>query len=629
MVFTGWSLSSLLTLAGVAGALVVVFYVLKLRRRPVPVPFAQFWERVLRDKDATHLFSQLKRLLSLLLQLALLTLLLLALGDPRLSAAAREGRNVIVLVDTSASMQATDVAPSRLAAARARVATMIEGLNNADRMLIAKMDAVVSPLTTMTSDTAALRASLEQLEATDTRADLERALRFALDGLRDLPHPEIIVVGDGAYQPADELAQQVDLGTTPLSFVPVGTGKRNVAITQFSVRRYPLDKSRYEVMVEVTNTNEEPVDVELTLRGDGQVVDVTRLALGPKERLPRYYTDLAGADRKLEAQISLAGNASDDLPADDHAYALMPERRRARVLVVTAGNTYLEAALLLDEYLDVTIVEPDQYPPQGSFDVTILDGVAPALVARTGAALYLNPPAKGGPLPRGRELETGFVFDTWDRKSPLLRWMAMEDIQAAGAVTFEPQSGDRVVAANARGPVLVAGRRSGVPFVALGFDPKQSDFVLRVGWPLFILNAINTVVEEDTRYISSYRTGEVWRIPVPGNTDSATLVAPGGRAREVPVQDGRAVHFGMRAGFYELSTVANGERTVTQFAANLVDRAESQIAPVAKLDRGGKPAQQVSGFQAGVRRELWLSLLLAVGLVSLIEWFTYHRRITV
>src|SRR5512145_2167587 len=99
MVFTGWALSSLLTLAAVAGGLVVVFYILRLRRRPVPVPFARIWERILRDKEATHLFSQLKRLLSLLLQLLLLSLLLLALGEPRLTAAALEGRNIVVLVD--------------------------------------------------------------------------------------------------------------------------------------------------------------------------------------------------------------------------------------------------------------------------------------------------------------------------------------------------------------------------------------------------------------------------------------------------------------------------------------------------------------------------------------------------
>ena len=86
MQFTGLSPTLLLQIGAALGALVVVFYILKLRRRPIAVPFAHLWQQILRDKEATTLFSQLKRLLSLLLQLALLALLLLSLGDPRTGA---------------------------------------------------------------------------------------------------------------------------------------------------------------------------------------------------------------------------------------------------------------------------------------------------------------------------------------------------------------------------------------------------------------------------------------------------------------------------------------------------------------------------------------------------------------
>src|SRR3954466_12468087 len=114
MTFTGLPLQTLIQIGALAGAIIVTLYILKLRRRPVSVPFEKLWERILRDKEATSLFSQLKRLLSLLLQLALLALMLLALGDPRPAANVLEGRNIVVLVDASASMKATDVAPSRI-----------------------------------------------------------------------------------------------------------------------------------------------------------------------------------------------------------------------------------------------------------------------------------------------------------------------------------------------------------------------------------------------------------------------------------------------------------------------------------------------------------------------------------
>src|SRR5438093_5726201 len=114
MIFAGLPLAQLAAIFGVAAALVVVFYILKLRRRAVAIPFSPLWQRILRDKEATSLFSKLKRLLSLLVQLALLALLVLALGDPRAAATLVKGRTVVLLVDASASMQATDVAPSRI-----------------------------------------------------------------------------------------------------------------------------------------------------------------------------------------------------------------------------------------------------------------------------------------------------------------------------------------------------------------------------------------------------------------------------------------------------------------------------------------------------------------------------------
>jgi hypothetical protein len=211
----------------------------------------------------------------------------------------------------------------------------------------------------------------------------------------------------------------------------------------------------------------------------------------------------------------------------------------------------------------------------------------------------------------------------------VLRWMAMGDIQVAEGYTLAPEAGDRVIGASEQGPILVSGRREGRKFLALGFDPRQSDLVLRVAWPLFVLNAINDFVEEDTSYLSSYRTGEVWHIPVPGGTAAATLRDPFGHERKIPVKEGHAVYFGDRAGIYQLSVAGDVANAKLSFAANLMNPEESQIDPVPKLDLGGRTAAAPTGFTAGVRRELWIYFLLAVIAISAIEWLTYHRRWTV
>src|SRR5687768_5311453 len=238
MSFTGVPLATLIQIGALAGAIVVIFYILKLRRRPVAVPFSKIWERILRDKEATSLFSRLKRLLSLLLQLALLALLLLALGDPRAAANLIEGRNIVILIDASASMQATDVAPTRLENAKTRVKTIVRGLSGSDRVLIAQMDSAVTPLSTLTGEIPELEGAVSAIKPTDAAADFARALRFATDTLRGLPSPEIILVSDGALGEPIDAAGQVHVGDVKLSYIPIGERASNAAITAFSVRRY-------------------------------------------------------------------------------------------------------------------------------------------------------------------------------------------------------------------------------------------------------------------------------------------------------------------------------------------------------------------------------------------------------
>ena len=159
----------------------------------------------------------------------------------------------------------------------------------------------------------------------------------------------------------------------------------------------------------------------------------------------------------------------------------------------------------------------------------------------------------------------------------------------------------------------------------MGFDVRDSDLPLRVAWPLFVLDCIDWFTDEDAQYLSSLRTGEVWRLPVGATASQATVKLPGGLSQSVPVHEGRAVLLGERSGFYELT--AGGETST--FAANLLDASESAIAPHDNVLVAGREAGAVEGFHAGVRREIWIYLLLAAALLSALEWATYHRRVTV
>lgn len=221
-----------------------------------------------------------------------------------------------------------------------------------------------------------------------------------------------------------------------------------------------------------------------------------------------------------------------------------------------------------------------------------------------------------------------FGFDRWNKKSPALRLLALGDVQVAKGYAMEPQKGDEVLGESDLGAILVSGVRAGQRISVLSFDPRDSDFVLRPAWPLFVLGTIDAFVAEDTGYLSSYRTGTAWRIPAASGVETAELFTPRGERVVVPVKEGRASYFGNVAGFYRLRT-AGTEANEHEFAANLADPDESAIKPNPTLKLAGKALEVATIGAPSVRHSFWAYLLLGVIVVSVVEWFTYHRRITV
>src|SRR5215207_3519798 len=85
---------------------VVVFYVLKIRLKRVPVSTVIFWRQLFDEKKPRSLWQRLRHILSLVVQLVLLGLMVAALAEPFFSWEALSARRVVLVLDNSASMNA-------------------------------------------------------------------------------------------------------------------------------------------------------------------------------------------------------------------------------------------------------------------------------------------------------------------------------------------------------------------------------------------------------------------------------------------------------------------------------------------------------------------------------------------
>src|SRR5687768_8140573 len=120
----------------IVGPIIVAMYLLKLRREDRRVSSTFLWQRMVRDVEANAPWQKLRRNLLLLLQLLLLLLLVLALARPFLRTAGISGRNLILIIDRSASMGAADVGSTRLEAAKAKAVELVDQLPDGGRATV-------------------------------------------------------------------------------------------------------------------------------------------------------------------------------------------------------------------------------------------------------------------------------------------------------------------------------------------------------------------------------------------------------------------------------------------------------------------------------------------------------------
>src|SRR6185503_14210349 len=120
----------------IIGPIIVAMYLLKLRREERTVSSTFLWQRMVRDVEANAPWQKLRRNILLLLQLLLLALLVLALARPFFRTQGISGRNLILIIDRSASMGATDVGQSRLEAARSQAITLVDQLPDGGRATV-------------------------------------------------------------------------------------------------------------------------------------------------------------------------------------------------------------------------------------------------------------------------------------------------------------------------------------------------------------------------------------------------------------------------------------------------------------------------------------------------------------
>jgi hypothetical protein len=494
LTFGSLSSRAVATLSVAGAAAITALYLARLRRRQVVVAFAPLWLGFAGEPRATRVARRLRHWLSLALALALYGAILLGAADPNPAVVDRTGRSLIILIDRSASMSARDEPGTRLGVARARASEIADGLDGADRALVASFAADAMADSGFEGDRRRLDRAIADVTPSDEPGDLPRALAFAAAVLRGKPRPTVVLISDGGFS---EDARRAPPAGLDIRYLPVGRRANNLAILSLAARRLPADPSSVETALVVQSFDTTATATGLEISSGGTVVERLNLELAPGERRRLALGDLFAPQARIEARLTGTGALPvDDLALDDGAAAIVPPLLRRRVLRVGGPDLYLDGALLsLGRTVRIDRLGPGQVDGAAArapdYDLVIFDAVTPRAAPARGRYLYFDPAGAGSPFAsRGGVRDPVIDPASVRHDHPLLRQLDLADVNIAEARRLVVEPGDVALAGSFGLPLFIARERPGLRIAALSFDPRRSDLPMRPAFPLLLENAL-------------------------------------------------------------------------------------------------------------------------------------------
>ncbi len=635
---------------------IVLLYFLKLKRQPVEVPSTYLWSRTIEDLHVNSIWQRLRQSLLLFLQLLLILLAILACLRPGWRGSELSGDRFIFLIDTSASMSATDVAPTRLDESKRRVIQLIDQMESGDVAMVISFSDQALVEQSFSDNRSLLRQKVNRIKATNHRSDLTEALRAASglanpgrmsqSGTNDVQVAEALpatmyIYSDGGFASVPNF----QLGNLEPKYIPIGEKEaENLAVVAFTADRNPEKPGQAQAYARLQNSGDQDAQVEVSLYLNNTLADASQVKV-PANGEAGVQFDLQNVD---DGVLRMELKHTDHLALDNQAHVALGIPRRARVLIVSPGHSdALRLAMTTDQavktaelaFADPSVLKTKEHQDlaaSGAYDLVIYEQCAPEKMPQA-STLFIGavPPLSDWSAgPRGN---TPIIIDV-DRAHPLTQLIEMGNVAIADGTPIKGPSGASTLFDSDIGPMFVVAGREGFDDAVLGFEivgtdekgalSPKTDWIVRRSFPVFVMNVL--------RYLGGNRGALSLGSIAPGESltlrsilpiDKMRIETPSRQTFEVAREGQNAFVFTRtdELGIYRASE--SGAKDVSQqFAVNLFDARESNLVPTPEIKLGYEIVAGRAGAEP-TRREFWKWLLLLGLGVLLFEWYVYNRRV--
>ncbi|MGE3705660.1 MAG: BatA domain-containing protein [Vicinamibacterales bacterium] len=598
---------------------VIVHLIQRERKRVVAFPSLMFVQKIpyqsVRRRRIRHWPLLILRALAIALIVAAFARPFLEQGAAAL-AAAGGSREVVILLDQSASMGYAD----RFARAQEAARGVIGSLATGDRATLVLFGRNAEESMRATSDQGRLSAAVDTATVTAGATRYGPALKLAESILTQstAPRKEAVLISDfqkSGWSGAEDVHFGETLRLTPM---PIGEGPSpNVAVSSVTFGRATFSgEERVTVTAGVANKGNQAVnDLPVTLEVAGQELETVRATVGANASASVAFAPFTVAEPVMRGAVK-AG--SDPLPADNTFHFVITPEKPVSILLVDAGDRsdasfYLSRALAVGtapafQVESVPVNRLNAAALQGravvilndtGFPSTLAGGALKSYVENGGGLLVvagektgwpeaesdLLPAKFGAPVDRlsGRGGAIGYL-DYSHPAFEVFKAPRSGDFSAAHVLRYrslEVAPTDRVLARFDDGVAAAAERRVGAGRVIVfgtSLDDSWNDLPLK---PVYL-----PLVHQLVKYLAQYEAPASWRtvgqvvdlsVLLKGKA-SRLVITPSTERVSIPANEPGLLELS-ELGVYEIRAAGSTGERPDRIAVN-IDPAESDLAPM-------------------------------------------------
>lgn len=574
--------------------IIILLYMLKPRHTELVISSTYLWDKTIKDMGASRPWQKLKNNLLMILQIVIAILLMISVMRPYVAKSSFSG-DMVVILDSSGSMQSKDISPTRFERAQEDILKIIDGMLPNQKMAIVSMGSSGQIITEPIGDKGELRRQLKDMEPENGGGGQEEALSIAGAIASNLEDAQVIIYSDTQFE--------IDRSNYH-SIVINGNGK-NVALGGLS---YSVQDGDIVVLSKIKSYGYDG-NVKLECLSDGKLIDVKELDIEDGESLDIYWRDVPDTARTIQVNLDV----DDDLTADNSAYIAIEAGREYRAVLVSEGNIFLEKALGQHPKLDIAKMSEVADNLEG-YDIYIFDGVEIEELPKDGHIITLNPKGDMAYLDidkKERFVPTELTTTRSILSDELLAFTDLDNIYIGSGIAVSlPNWAESVIESDGK-PLLLAGERDNRKIALFLFDIHRSDLPLKADFPILIQNILDWMAPDAGAGQESFYSGEEFLLNSMPTADRVDILGPDGETyTEGTLQD---------TGIYKVIQYIDEEEHIDYFAVNFPVDTESDLS--SKLI--GHEVDIKTSADSVAAREVWKYVLWVALVLLAIEWWVY------